>query len=178
MFALEEFKINLTPLVIADIINRNGNFPNNESLPLIIYKNVIHFENVTAKEIQKFLHKNKWINSWVDGIYNYHHYHSNTHEALIVYDGHCRVEIGGDKGNQYEIEKGDVIIFPAGVSHKNLTSTKDFKTIGSYPIDVDYDMNYGKAEEHPKVDENIKQVPLPNTDPIFGEDGLLFQYWK
>ncbi len=48
----------------------------------------------------------------------------------------------------------------------------------SLSCDIDYDMNYGKAEEHPLVDKKIQKVPLPNEDPIFGKKGILFDYWK
>ena len=40
-----------------------------------------------------------------------------------------------------------------------------------------YDMNFGKEGERPRVDENIARVSLPPTDPVFGEDGPLTEYW-
>ncbi|STX29765.1 Uncharacterized protein containing double-stranded beta helix domain [Legionella beliardensis] len=164
--------------IIHDLILPNDYFPNNSQYPLLIYNQVFKFSTPSPDLIQKYLKQNGWINSWVDSIYDYHHYHSNTHEALIIIAGECSVQIGGDLGNIYNISKGDVIIFPAGVSHKNISSSKDFKCIGSYPNDVDYDVRYGRADEHPLVDINIKQVGLPEADPIFGIHGLMFNYWK
>jgi uncharacterized protein YjlB len=164
--------------VIHEIIKPHHLFPNNSRLPLLIYKKPLTFSKTTTKEVQKFLETNHWKNSWVNGIYDYHHYHSNTHEALIIFSGTCNVQIGGPEGNTYEITEGDVVIFPAGVAHKSLSASNDFVCIGAYPFDNDYDMQYGLATEHPKVDKNINQIKLPEMDPIFGKDGLLLQYWK
>lgn len=164
--------------IIHELILPLDYFPNNSRFPLLIYKQVFKISHTDPKLIKNFLKQNNWINSWVDGIYDYHHYHSNTHEALVIIEGQCEVQIGGDKGKHFEIFKGDVIIFPAGVAHKRINATIDFKCVGSYPINIDYDMYYGTAEEHPMVDENIKNVGLPESDPIFGPDGFLFDYWK
>jgi uncharacterized protein YjlB len=49
--------------------------------------------------------------------------------------------------------------------------------VGAYPKGADYDMNYGKKEEHPKVDENIRKLLLPDTDPLYGKEGPLMQHW-
>lgn len=164
--------------IIHQVISRNGLFPGNSKYPLLIYKNVFNFTDQTTKQLQEFLNNNHWIKSWVDSIYPYHHYHSNTHEALVVFSGDANVQIGGENGDIFEIVEGDIIIFPAGVSHKNVKSSEDFTVIGSYPFDVEYDMNYGKDIEYPKVEENIKRVGLPAADPVFGKNGLLFNYWK
>lgn len=164
--------------VIHDLIPPQDYFPNNDQYPLLIYKKVFNFSHQSPEMVQNFLRKNNWINSWVDGIYDYHHYHSNTHETLVIIEGNCSVQIGGDRGEKYTVLKGDVIIFPAGVSHKNVGASPDFKCIGAYPIDIEYDVYYGKPDEHPEVDVNIKMVKLPQSDPIFGVDGLLFEYWK
>ena len=72
---------------------------------------------------------------------------------------------------------GDVIIIPAGVAHKNLGSSGDFRCVGAYPPGQDWDMNYGKAGERPAADENIANVPLPVADPVFGFEGPLMKNW-
>ncbi|KTD18280.1 cupin domain-containing protein [Legionella jordanis] len=164
--------------VIHEIINSNGFFPGNAYYPFLVYQQPLSLSNQPAESLQNFLKDNGWINSWVDGIYDYHHYHSNTHECLVVISGECNVQVGGEKGSIYGVSKGDVLIIPAGVSHKNTGASKDFKCIGAYPFDLDYDMNYGKADEHPRVDDNIRNVRLPKSDPIFGKEGPLFDFWK
>jgi uncharacterized protein YjlB len=164
--------------VIHELILPMNYFPNNARYPLLIYQQVLNVSELSAELIKEFLKQNHWLNSWVDSIYDYHHYHSNTHEALVVLAGACQVQIGGPNGRVYSIVAGDVVILPAGVAHKNVGSSVDFKCLGSYPNYDDYDMNYGKVEEHPQVDINIKKVLLPKNDPVFGSKGLLFQYWK
>ncbi len=57
--------------------------------------------------------KNNWSNSWRNGIFNFHHYHSITHEVLGVHSGNAKVLLGGDRGILINAEKGDVIIIPA-----------------------------------------------------------------
>ncbi|MBA2652521.1 MAG: cupin domain-containing protein [Tatlockia sp.] len=163
--------------LVHELILKNDYFPNNSRFPLLIYRQVFNLTDTTSEMIQNFLQQNEWVNSWVDSIYDYHHYHSNTHEALVIISGRCKVQIGGDNGKKYDVFKGDSIIFPAGVSHKNVGSSSDFKCIGAYPEDIDYDLKYGLAKEHPQVDENIKKVDVPKNDPIFGKKGLLFDYW-
>ncbi len=164
--------------VIQFIIKPNGFFPNNAALPVLLYKGALHLPEEDGEELVKeAFHQNKWGNSWVNGIYDYHHYHSITHEVLGVISGKCTVMLGGERGIKQVIERGDALILPAGVAHKRIDATDDFVCVGAYPNGADYDMNYGKAEEHPAVEENIRKVPLPDTDPLYGKDGPLIQNW-
>ncbi len=164
--------------VIHQIISRNELFPNNDDFPLLIYKQAFDVAAAIPEQLQNHLKDNQWLNSWVDGIYDYHHYHSNTHETLVIISGHCTVQMGGDAGSSYEVHAGDVIIIPAGVAHKRLSGSADFKCIGAYPEGIEPNMNYGKKEEHPEVDKSIHSIGLPAYDPIFGKKGLLFEYWQ
>lgn len=173
-----KLKINSAPIITKWIIKKNKNFPNNPYLPLIIYKQALMLNTASVHDVKALLKQNGWKKIWVDGMYDYDHYHSNTHEALIIFSGQCLVQIGGPKGKKIWITTGDVIFFPAGVSHKKIEASTDFKSIGCYPFAIDYDMNFGKEKEHPKVDENIQYVKLPLSDPIFGKNGPLLNYWK
>lgn len=162
-----------------EIISKNGSFPNNPKLPVLLYKRAIQLPGKKGDQfVQQVFEQNNWGNTWVDSIYTYHHYHSNTHEVLGVISGQCTVMLGGENGQPFELEKGDVLILPAGVAHKRIKASDDFSCAGGYPEGRDYDINYGKPEEHPRVDENIKQVPMPDADPVFGKGGMLFEYWK
>lgn len=174
---MQTLKVNTPKEIIHQLIDKNGYFPNNQRYPFIIYRQALSFTNKATKLVQELLQNNSWVNLWVNGIYNYDYYHSNNHKVLIIFAGSCTILIGGSKEIKYDIAKGDVIIFPAGVSHKSLTSSANFQCIGSYSLDFAYDMNYRKPEEHPKVDLNIKQVLLLTSDPIYGKNGLLFNYW-
>ena len=157
----------------------DGVFPNNATLPLIIYQQAIELpEDDPALTIEQVFKANRWVNSWRNGIYDYHHYHSTAHEVLGISQGWVTVQLGGPQGITATLEKGDVVIIPAGVAHKHLESSKDFKCVGAYPEGQDYDTKYGKDGERPKADENIRNVPLPVLDPIHGKVGPLINSWK
>ena len=38
-------------------------------------------------------------------------------------------------------------------------------------------MKYGRPGERPQVDEEIKQVDKPQSDPVHGPDGPLMELW-
>jgi uncharacterized protein YjlB len=42
---------------------------------------------------------------------------------------------------------------------------------------VDYDIKKGKPEEKAEAQKNIKKVPLPEKDPVYGK-GPLQKLWK
>ena len=173
-----QFSINKQPEVIKHIIEDDGTFPNS-ALFILIYKNALNLpEEHAAKIVEDVFKKNNWSNAWKNGIYDYHHYHSITHEVLGVYQGNTRVQLGGENGMIHLLEKGDIIIIPAGVAHKNIGPDKDFKCVGAYPGGMDYDIKKGKPGERPEADDNIKKVPLPEKDPVYGSDGPLLLNWE
>jgi uncharacterized protein YjlB len=164
--------------IIQKMIAPQGYFPGNPYYPLLIYKKALADMNESPQSIQLRLEQNSWCDSWIDGIYDFHHYHSKTHEVLVIISGDCQVQFGGENGLIDTVNQDDVVIIPAGVAHKSLTMSNDFQCIGAYPLDVGCDMNYGAEEEYSKAVEMIKQVRLPIKDPVFGNKGLLFNYWK
>jgi uncharacterized protein YjlB len=163
--------------VVHHIISPQKYFPNNKYLPLLIYRSVFNVNTLSRTGIKNLLEQNLWGNTWVDSVYDFHHYHSNTHEALIVLAGWCDVIYGGPNGKIYKISEGDVVIHPAGVSHKKEMSSESFACLGGYPNSIDFDMRYGKKNEHPEVDFNIEKVRLPLKDPVYGQNGIIFEYW-
>jgi len=159
-------------------ISDNGIFPNS-ALPVLLYKTPFHLSNDHSPVLmEKVFKENDWSNSWRNGIYTYNHYHSITHEVIGVYSGDCHILLGGHSGIQILLEKGDVLIIPAGVAHKNIGCSIDFKCIGAYPNGKDFDINLGKSGERPGTDKNIKKVPVPKKDPIYGKDGFLLLFWN
>lgn len=153
-------------------------FPNS-NLFILIYKNALSLpEKHAAQIVEDIFKKNNWTNSWRNGIYDYHHYHSITHEVLGVYEGSTTLQFGGPKGIIVHIEKGDVIIIPAGVAHKNVGPEKDFKCVGAYPDGKDFDIKKGDPADRPEADKNISKVPLPDIDPVYGNAGPLYNNWE
>lgn len=146
--------------IINRIVNENGHFPNNPELPFLLYKKSLKISS--SKELDQLFKDNGWRGNRREGIYTYH-FRSHVHETIAIYDGSCSIQIGGPGGFIYNLEKGDVLIIPAGVSHKNLGCTKDFKCVGAY--------FHSKAA-------SLTLSRLPKTDPIYGSKGFLFNYWK
>ena len=155
----------------------DGQFPNN-NLPVLYYPGVLLLPGLfPTGEVKDIFTHNDWKNTWQGGIYTFHHYHSNTHEVLGVVRGETTIELGGENGVRIKIQKGDVIILPAGTAHKNLGDENAVVCVGAYPKGKEYDMFYGKDGERPVVDDNIKKVKVPDHDPVFGTQGGVLHYW-
>ena len=141
-------------------LKENKNFPNSP-LPVLIYKKAINLpdqKNHAADIIQQTLLHNGWKNSWRNGIYNFHHFHSNTHECLVVASGKAKVFLGGPSGRSINLKAGDAVILPAGTAHKCIESSNDFLCVGAYPQDKDYDIKRGEASELKETKENIDTI--------------------
>ena len=161
------------------VFEDDGTFPNNAGLPLIVLPRA--FAAVPAVDpaaIETVFADNGWDSAWRNGLYGFHHYHSTAHEALGVYAGWVKAKLGGPGGQTLTARAGDVLIIPAGVSHKNLDQSPDFRVVGAYPRGQTWDMMYGKDGERPGADTAIRNVPLPAADPVFGKSGPLMQLWK
>ena len=149
-------------------LSDNGTFPNS-TFPVLLYRGVLTIPGIfPAGHMKRLFLSNNWYNAWKAGIFTFDHYHSNTHEVMGVIKGETTILLGGYGGLVISLVKGDVLIIPAGVAHKNLGKENDIACIGAYPDGRMYDMNYGEPEERPAADRNISSVPLPGTDPVMG----------
>ena len=157
------------PIVLQD----DGTFPNNR-LPLLLHAQAVPAD---AEAIERLFTANDWPSAWRNGVYQYHHYHSTAHEALGVYSGSATIQFGGPKGSSETIRAGDVAVIPAGVAHRCLESSADFRVVGAYPQGQSWDMCYGKKGERAMADRNILVVPRPRKDPVQGEGGALGRLW-
>lgn len=151
----------------------DGKIPNNR-LPLLLYQGVFTEDKVDADYMIAHFAERNWSNSWKNGVFDYHHYHSTAHEVLGVYKGYATIKFGGESGQEVAIQEGDVVVIPAGVGHKRISASDDFAVVGAYPNGNDYDMLKGEESDRPQADENIKNVPIPDNDPVYGKmEGLL-----
>jgi uncharacterized protein YjlB len=101
----------------------------------------------------------------------------NPGPSLIIYRGNCEVILGVESGIHLLLKQGDCLILPVGVAHKNGGASEDFKCVGAYPEGRDLDINIGKEGEHPQTDKNIRSLPLPKRDPIYGAYGHIHTLW-
>ena len=144
--------------------------PNSE-LPVIVYPGAFSTDKPNLKDrVSKRLQTSGWGNSWVAGIYPYPHYHSNTHEVLVVLSGTCTIQLGGPEGHALDANPGDVIILPAGTGHACYSET-DYRVFGAYPGGRSWDLITGPGEQRQPDD-----LPVPAHDPI-GERGVMKKVW-
>ncbi len=165
-----------TTFMFAD----DGSVPNNPRLPFLIYRGVIDLTGTPDPEeaVEKVFRANGWGETWRNGIYPYVHYHSMIHEGMGMARGRARVRFGGSKGEEIELAQGDVAVLPAGTGHQCLRASPDLMVIGTYPKAGRVDLCRGSKSEHARALQSIPNVPLPDTDPVFGKDGPLIRLWR
>jgi uncharacterized protein YjlB len=175
----EEFEtVKKLPFIKSFFLSDDGQFPNS-AYPVLLYKEILDLNTLRpAAKIEALFAKNDWSNFWRNGIFDYLHYHSITHEVMGMYSGKTTVLLGGTKGLELEFEKGDVLILPAGIAHRNLRPENKIKCVGAYPAGRGYDIQYGKRGERPQTDLNIKRAIFPLQDPVFGKQNGIPLCWK
>jgi len=79
----------------------------------------------------------------------------------------------------YTLRAGDVVLLPAGVSHKKLDATQGFEIVGAYPSNgPTHDFQYGDANDYEAIKNNVANVEKPLTDPVTGSPGDINEYWE
>jgi uncharacterized protein YjlB len=155
----------------------DGHIPNSP-YPLLLYRQAFPARNAEgAAWLEKRFAQHNWTNSWRNGVYPFHHYHSTSHEVLGVYAGTALLHLGGEAGQKVTVQAGDIIVIPAGVGHKNLGSD-NLGIVGAYPDGRNWDVNRGLPGERPQTDKNIAALPIPTTDPLLGKSGGLLSIWR
>ncbi len=152
----------------------DGSIPNNR-LPLVVYRYCITQDEPGLRQL---LESHGWGDTWVNGVYDYHHYHSSAHEFLGVLNGKATLQLGGEDGKVLDVSRGDVLIIPAGVGHRCIEAGPLFSVLGAYPDGQSWDLRKGKPADRPEVIENIAKLPFPKMDPIYGEKGPLKCLWQ
>ena len=74
-----------------------------------------------------------WGGTWVSSVFDFHHFHSTSHEALAVLSGSATIELGGPQGEAFEVAAGDVLVLPAGTGHRRARDADGFRVMGAYP---------------------------------------------
>lgn len=141
--------------------------PNNPRLPVLLHRGAVAAGDAAAAEAVFRTHG--WRPAWRDGIFDWHHYHSNAHEALAIVAGHVRVQLGGETGVAIDLAAGDVVVLPAGTGHRNLGSDAALLVVGAYPEGAaPPDQLHGAPEEAARARHAIAATPDPPSDPLTG----------
>jgi uncharacterized protein YjlB len=167
--------------VLETIAFRDDGRVPNSSLPVLLYRAAVAPSlHDPAEAFETTFARNGWSNSWRDGIYPFHHYHSTSHEVLGIARGAGKVRLGGEQGCDFDLAAGDVVVLPAGTGHKRLQASSDFLVVGAYPEGRDWDLIRADASDeatHAAAVARIGKVPLPAMDPVGGKDGALPRLW-
>ena len=153
----------------------DGGIPNSR-LPALVYHGVPEARRAT--DCEQLFAGNDWLGAWRNGIYPFHHFHSTSHEVLGIVSGRAIVMLGGPEGREFEIQRGDVLVLPAGTGHCNLRASDDLLVIGAYPDGMSWDLRRGDQAEHDEAVANIEAVPMPRADPVEGSGGSLIEAWR
>lgn len=159
----------------------DGVTPNNSRLAMIHYRSPIKLPDRfdPAAIFEEVFAANGWQDSWRDGMYDFLHFHTHTHEVLGIARGTVRAEFGGSNGKTLDLKAGDVVVLPAGTGHRRIKASKDLLIVGAYPA------NGGKYDEpkpsdvlHKDALKSIAHVRIPAADPVYGKHGPLKRHWR
>ncbi|MBO0710335.1 MAG: cupin, partial [Acetobacteraceae bacterium] len=141
----------------------------------LLYRRALAADAATMEHV---FFQNGWSNSWRDGIFDYHHFHSIAHEVLGIAAGRVTVAFGGPAGRVLAVAAGDVVVIPAGVGHCNQGQSSDLLVVGAYPGGASYDICRGDPADHARALAAIGRVGLPERDPVSGRDAPLRRLWS
>jgi uncharacterized protein YjlB len=135
--------------------------PNNPRYPVLVYR------GVELDDPRTLFAQHGWGGTWVSTVFDFHHFHSTSHEALAVIAGSATIELGGPQGEAFEVAAGDVLMLPAGTGHRRARDDGAFRVMGAYPAgQEDYDL---LREADDAARERIAALGAPPQDPVGGE---------
>ena len=143
--------------------------PNHPSFAVLIYHGVDGVAD-GPDAARRLFAAHGWGGSWVDGVFDFHHFHSTSHEALAVVAGAATIELGGPQGESFDVAAGDVLVLPAGTGHRRATARDGFTVVGAYPAgQEDCDLLRGDdPHEVAAARERIAALGAPREDPVGG----------
>lgn len=151
----------------------------NSRFAVLFYRLKVDPSADNASAFEWLFAAHQWTPLWRDGIFDYHHFHPNAHEALGIACGRPRLMLGGESGQSVSVEAGDVLVLPAGTGHRCIACSGDFLVVGAYPRGPeDYDIQRSDSAAHPRNLARIAQVPFPEQDPVSGIRGALMTQWR
>jgi len=156
----------------------DGAIPNNPHWPLTVYSAAFAPGSAGLAELfERRFQSNGWGSCWRNGIFQFPHYHSTTHEVLGIAGGHARVRFGGTKGIMLNVSRGDAVLIPAGVGHERIAMSSDLLVVGAYPAGFSPDVLGPNTPDYQTVLARIHSIPRPHLDPVQGITGPALTLW-
>lgn len=148
----------------------DGLVPNNPGVALRFYHGVLPVGGrEPAAEVMALFARHGWGGGWINGIYDFQHYHATAHEVLGIARGSADVQFGGAAGRVLRVSAGDAVLIPAGVGHCLVAAAADLTVVGAYPAGQErYDLKRATVADHRQALSEITRVPLPLRDPVTG----------
>jgi uncharacterized protein YjlB len=144
-----------------------GAIPNNPRLPVLLHRGAVVPGDPSGAE--DLFTRHGWRPAWRNGIFDWHHYHSNAHEALAIVEGSVLVQLGGEGGVRLDLVAGDVVVLPAGTGHRNLGAEGALLVVGAYPEgSPPPDQMHEGSEGGDRVRRTIAGTADPRQDPVTG----------
>jgi uncharacterized protein YjlB len=135
--------------------------PNHQRFAVLVYR------GVELDDARAVFAAHGWGGTWVNSVFDFHHFHSTSHETLAVLSGGATLELGGPQGEAFDVSAGDVLVLPAGTGHRRARDVDGFRVMGAYPRgQEDYDL---LREADDAARERIAALPAPPEDPVGGE---------
>ena len=159
----------------AFLLTANGWMPNNQQLPVLLYRGAFSGQEDAASSMEAAFTANGWPPQWRNGVYTFHHFHSTAHEVLGFAAGEARLVLGGDGGHELPVRAGDVAVLPVGTGHCELSCSSNFLVIGAYPPGQSWDICRSAPDGAALA--RMRQLPFPTSDPVSGRGGPLLTHW-
>lgn len=154
-------------------------FPNNADCPVLVYWAAFAGEpQRLALQMEARFGAHGWSRGVCGALSDSHHYHSTAHEVFGCCRGRASIQLGGPRGISLDVAVGDVLALPAGVTHRALRASLDFRIVSSFAGGSKVDSLTGRAREKAQAEQNIRLVPRPLADPISGRGGPLVRSWR
>ena len=154
----------------AWVATAGEHIPNHPWFAVLVYRDVPGVSN-GPDSCRDLFARNGWGGSWVDGVFDFHHFHSTSHEVLGVIAGEATLELGGPQGDAFDVTAGDVLVLPAGTGHRRASARAGFTVVGAYPPGQEnYDLLRGDdTAEVAAARDRIAAHGAPPSDPVGGE---------
>ena len=159
------------------VLRPAGGIPNSP-LPLLFWRGRLPAEMRDGARAQALFRQNGWQGTWVYTVFPYWHFHTRGHEALACVSGTATIGFGGDGLLEADVAAGDVCIIPAGVGHRRLSASGDFRMAGCYPPGQDGNIVRPGELDEDRIAREIESVALPVTDPMGGHADGVVTTWR